>query len=129
MSTLGRIDKALAVASWLTAGVLVLMLFFGPAVIAKDEKTRGASSAGAAVYGKGAGADGAKVFQGNCGSCHTLSAAGTNGQVGPNLDNISLSASDIESIVQGGRGAMPSFSGRLSGAEIAAVAAFVQASR
>jgi mono/diheme cytochrome c family protein len=68
------------------------------------------------------------VFQANCGSCHTLSAAGTSGQVGPNLNNVSLSASEIESIVRGGRGAMPSFDGRLSKAEIAAVAAFVDAS-
>jgi mono/diheme cytochrome c family protein len=69
-----------------------------------------------------------KVFQGNCGRCHTLSAAGTNGQVGPNLDSVSLSASDIESIVRGGRGAMPAFDGQLSKAEISAVAAFVEAS-
>jgi mono/diheme cytochrome c family protein len=122
------VDKGLAVASWVTAAVLVVMLFAGPAVVANDDSSRGASSAGAAVYGKGAGADGAKVFQANCGSCHTLSAAGTSGQVGPNLNNVSLSASEIESIVRGGRGAMPSFDGRLSKAEIAAVAAFVDAS-
>jgi mono/diheme cytochrome c family protein len=129
VSALRRVDRALAVGSWLTAAVLVVMLFAGPAVIANDKASRGAASAGATVYGKGAGADGAKVFQGNCGSCHTLSAAGTSGQVGPNLDNISLSAADIESIVHGGRGAMPSFDGRLSGPEISAVAAFVAASR
>jgi mono/diheme cytochrome c family protein len=126
VSALGRVDKVLAVASWLSAAVLVLMLFAGPAVIAKDEKSRGASSA---VYGKGAGADGAKVFQSTCGSCHTLSAAGTSGQVGPNLDDSSVSASEIESIVRAGPGAMPSFDGQLSKAEIAAVAAYVDASR
>lgn len=128
MSTLRRIDRALMVGSWLTAAVLVVMLFAGPSVIANDEELRDGSSAGSAVYGKGAGADGAKVFQGNCGSCHTLSAAGTSGQVGPNLDDTSLSASDIESVVRGGRGAMPAFGGRLSKEEIAAVAAFVDAS-
>jgi mono/diheme cytochrome c family protein len=116
------------VGSWLTAGLLVVMLFAGPVVIANDEVARDGSSAGAAVYGKGAGADGAKVFQGNCGSCHTLSAAGTSGQVGPNLDDTSLSATEIESIVSGGRGSMPSFGGRLSKDEIAAVAAYVDAS-
>jgi hypothetical protein len=40
--------------------------------------------------------------------------------VGPNLDNVSLSASDIESIVRSGCSAMPSFDGRLSDAEISA---------
>jgi cytochrome c6 len=125
---LKRLDKALAIASWLTAALLVLMLFAGPAVVANDDNSRGAAAAGAAVYGKGAGVDGAKVFQGNCGRCHTLSAAGTNGQVGPNLDSVSLSAADIESIVRGGRGSMPAFDGQLSTAEISAVAAFVEAS-
>ena len=128
MSALRQVDRALAVGTWLTAAVLVVMLFLGPAVIANDKASRGASSAGSSVYGKGAGADGAKVFTGNCGSCHTLSAAGTSGQVGPSLDDTSLSASDIESVVRGGRGSMPSFDGRLPDAEIAAVAAFVDAS-
>jgi mono/diheme cytochrome c family protein len=128
VSALRKIDRTLAIGSWLTAAVLIVMLFAGPAVIANDEETRDAASAGSAVYGKGAGADGAKVFQASCGSCHTLSAAGTSGQVGPNLDGTSLSAADIESIVRGGRGTMPAFGGQLTDAEIAAVAAFVEAS-
>src|SRR5919112_5325871 len=116
---LKRLDKALAIGSWIVAALLVLMLFAGPAVVAKDDASIGSLGPG---YGKGGGADGLKVFQGNCGRCHTLSAAGTNGQVGPNLDSVSLSASDIESIVRGGRGAMPAFDGQLSKAEISAVA-------
>jgi mono/diheme cytochrome c family protein len=125
VNALDRIDKALAIGTWLTAAVLVVMLFAGPAVIANDEAQGGA---GSAVYGNGAGANGAQVFKGNCGSCHTLSAAGTSGTIGPNLDDTTLSASDIEATVRSGRGAMPSFDGKLSGAEIAAVAAFVDAS-
>jgi mono/diheme cytochrome c family protein len=122
---LKRIDKTLAIGCWLTAGLLVVMLFVGPVIVASDDDAQGAASAGAAPYGKTSGVDGKKVFQGNCGSCHTLSAAGTSGQVGPNLDGTSLSAAEIESIVRGGRGAMPAFDGKLSGAEISAVAAFV----
>jgi cytochrome c6 len=106
------------------AAVVVLMLFAGPAVVAHDDK----NAAVTPVYGKSASGGGAQVFKGNCGSCHTLSAAGTTGQVGPNLDNISLSASEIESTVRSGRGAMPSFDGQLSGKQIAAVAAYVAAS-
>ncbi|CAB4930802.1 unannotated protein [freshwater metagenome] len=37
--------------------------------------------------------DAKSIFTTNCGSCHTLKAAGTNGNIGPNLDT-SLAASD-----------------------------------
>jgi cytochrome c6 len=125
VNALKRVDKVLAVGSWLTAGVLVVMLFLGPAVIANDKATGGT---GAAVYASGAGTDGRTVFKANCGSCHTLSAAGTNGTVGPDLDHTTLSAAEIEATVRGGRGAMPAFAGKLTAAEISAVAAFVHAS-
>jgi cytochrome c oxidase subunit II len=36
--------------------------------------------------------DAKAVFTQNCGSCHTLSAAGTTGAVGPNLDNLAADA-------------------------------------
>jgi mono/diheme cytochrome c family protein len=126
---LKRVDKILAAVGWVAAGIVVLMLFIGPQVVAEDNAKLTKSSAGSAMYGGGAGANGAAVFKANCGSCHTLSSAGTNGQVGPNLDNTSLSASQIEATVRSGRGAMPSFGGRLSDAEIKAVAAYVDAAR
>ena len=116
---LKRLDSGLAVLSWLAAAALVLMLFIGPKVIAEDKgKPTGAGPA----YAK---PDGKAVFTGNCGSCHTLQAAGTSGQVGPKLDNITLRPADIEGIVRSGRGGMPAFRGKLSDAEISAVAAFV----
>jgi cytochrome c6 len=31
---------------------------------------------------------GLQIFQINCGACHTLAAAGTDGQIGPNLDQL-----------------------------------------
>lgn len=31
---------------------------------------------------------GLQVFQINCGACHTLAAAGTDGEIGPNLDQL-----------------------------------------
>jgi mono/diheme cytochrome c family protein len=31
---------------------------------------------------------GLELFQINCGACHTLAAAGTEGQIGPNLDEL-----------------------------------------
>jgi mono/diheme cytochrome c family protein len=112
------IDKALELAAWVIALVLVIMLFVGPQVVAEDESAT--SDAGAADA-----ADGHLVFTGTCGSCHTLSAAGTSGTLGPKLDGISLDAAKIEGIVRDGKGRMPGFHGALTDGEVAAVAAFV----
>jgi mono/diheme cytochrome c family protein len=78
-----------------------------------------------------AGPDGAEVFaSASCGNCHTLSAAGARGTVGPSLDETQLTAPEIEQVVTNGRGTgMPSFSGQLDPEEIAAVAAFVAESK
>ena len=65
------------------------------------------------------------MFTDSCGSCHALSAAGTSGSIGPNLDDTSLDASAIEGIVTDGTGSMPAFGDALSEEEIAAVAEFV----
>lgn len=71
-------------------------------------------------------ADGSAVFaSAGCGGCHTLAAAGTSGSVGPNLDDLQPDEDTVEAAVRGGPGAMPSFEGDLSDAEIAAVAAYV----
>jgi mono/diheme cytochrome c family protein len=70
--------------------------------------------------------DGKAVFaSAGCGGCHTLKAAGSSGNVGPNLDQLKPSKSTVAHQVEVGGGTMPAFKGRLSPAEIAAVAAFV----
>ena len=61
----------------------------------------------------------------SCGSCHTLAAAGTDGKVGPNLDQAQPGAQLVIERVTNGSGGMPPFSGRLSKAEIEAIADFV----
>jgi mono/diheme cytochrome c family protein len=64
-----------------------------------------------------------------CGSCHTLSDAGTTGTIGPNLDESSVDfAAAVEQITNGG-GGMQAFSGTLSEEEIANVAAYVVSAR
>jgi outer membrane protein assembly factor BamB len=68
---------------------------------------------------------GKQVFVSNCGSCHTLGAAGTTGSVGPNLDQLKPNAARVQKQVENGGPGMPSFSGTLSAAEIAAVAKYV----
>jgi mono/diheme cytochrome c family protein len=78
---------------------------------------------------------GLELFQTNCGACHTLAAAGTDGIVGPNLDQL-LGATPkspetvngnrdrvYAAITKGVRGRMPK--GILQGAQAKAVARFV----
>ena len=131
---LGGVDRALELAGWALALMLVIMMFVGPQVVAEDKPAdQGGESAGSAPYGdqapaddgEGAATEGETVFTDNCGSCHTLSAAGTSGSIGPNLDDTSLDASAIEGIVEDGTASMPAFGDALSEEEIAAVAEFV----
>lgn len=68
---------------------------------------------------------GEEVFDGTCSSCHTLAAAGTNGTVGPNLDELKPSQALVEKQVTNGGGGMPAFGGSLSKVEIKNVAEFV----
>jgi mono/diheme cytochrome c family protein len=60
-----------------------------------------------------------------CGGCHTLSDAGSNGTVGPNLDDAKPSFELAVTRVTEGRGAMPTFKDQLSAQEIADVASYV----
>jgi mono/diheme cytochrome c family protein len=69
---------------------------------------------------------GLKAFdQGNCGSCHTLAAAGASGTAGPKLDGTHLDQATVEHRVRTGGAGMPSFTSQLSDAQIKAVAAYV----
>jgi mono/diheme cytochrome c family protein len=60
-----------------------------------------------------------------CGGCHALAAAGSNGSVGPNLDETKPSKELAVDRVTNGQGGMPSFKDELSEAQIDAVATFV----
>lgn len=70
-------------------------------------------------------AAGEEIFIDTCGSCHTLSAAGTTGAVGPSLDDTTLDVAAVEEQVRNGGGGMPAFEGQLSDEEISVVAAYV----
>lgn len=63
-----------------------------------------------------------------CGGCHVLTAAGSEGQVGPNLDETQLTEPEIAAVIANGRGAMPAFSGSLDEDEIDALAAYIATS-
>jgi mono/diheme cytochrome c family protein len=75
------------------------------------------------------GTDGAAIFKGaGCAGCHTLSAAGSTGTIGPNLDQLKPSTSIVAHQVMVGGGKMPAFQGKLSAAQIQAVAKYVSTS-
>ena len=59
-----------------------------------------------------------------CGGCHTLSAAGASGNVGPNLDESKPPTELVIARVTKGQGAMPPF-GNLSEQQVADIAAYV----
>jgi cbb3-type cytochrome c oxidase subunit III len=69
------------------------------------------------------------VFASNCGGCHTLAAAGTTGKVGPNLDQLTIPVARIEEQIRKGGGGMPPFEGKLSDAQINALAKWVAENR
>jgi cytochrome c oxidase subunit II len=71
------------------------------------------------------GSPGKIVFEGNCGSCHTLKDAGTSGTVGPNLDQLKPSEPIVEHQVTNGGAVMPAFKGVLTPGQITAVAKYV----
>lgn len=76
-------------------------------------------------FAKGDPAEGKSVFAANCTGCHTLKAAGSNGQVGPNLDQAKPELSLIVQRVRKGQGGMPAFEGQLEVEQIRDVAAYV----
>ena len=101
---------SLAALLWVTALALPLQ----PAVAADD----------AALL-----AQGKKLFmQGtvpSCAVCHTLHAAGAEGAVGPVLDELKPDAGRVAKALRDGIGQMPSYKGKLTDDEMAALARFV----
>ncbi len=73
---------------------------------------------------------GKEVFleAGNCAACHTLSDAGSIGDIGPNLNLIRPQVQTILMAVKNGIGVMPAMEGILSDEEIEAVAHYVSIS-
>ena len=63
-----------------------------------------------------------------CGMCHTLQAAGSEGQIGINLDQLKPLMAQVIAAVTNGNGVMPAFEGMLSSEEIEAVSYFVSTS-
>jgi mono/diheme cytochrome c family protein len=60
-----------------------------------------------------------------CGTCHSLQSAGSDGQIGPNLDMLKPQKEQIISAITNGIGVMPPWEGILTKEEIEAVAYYV----
>jgi mono/diheme cytochrome c family protein len=74
----------------------------------------------------GAGGNDPKLlFGSNCGSCHVLAAADTQGTVGPNLDQLKPNQQAARRQIENGGGGMPAFKGQLTDQQIQALAKYV----
>ena len=105
--------------------VLIFLFFSVPACtdpkeVAESESQEAAASVTQMELGL-------EVFnnKAQCGMCHTLQAAGSEGQIGTNLDQLKPSMLQVVSAVTNGISVMPSFEGMLSSEEIDAVAYYV----
>ena len=108
--------------------VLIFLIFSvsactDPKEVAESESQEAAASVAQMELGL-------KVFnnKAQCGMCHTLQAAGSEGQIGTNLDQLKPLMPQVVSAVTNGIGVMPSFEGMLSSEEIEAVSYFVSTS-
>jgi mono/diheme cytochrome c family protein len=128
--------------SWLMgglAGVAIIAMLVAAYSIgySRGEDTGGDGRAAArpdrpqderAAPSRAAGGPGKQLFAQTCGSCHTLSAAGTSGNVGPSLDQLEPDQARVLSAIENGgtgSGAMPK--GLLKGKQAEQVADFVAA--
>jgi mono/diheme cytochrome c family protein len=113
-------------------GLVVLLLGVGVPAWAISQEGSESSTGTDVPSGLQGGKD---LFVTNCGACHTLAAAGTDGVIGPNLDELlappSASAPDaatikprvLSAVNNGVAGRMPK--GVLSGQQAEEVATFV----
>ena len=90
--------------------LILLFLTFSSSVFADDKMDLGLE-----VYNNKA----------QCGACHVLQAAGSEGQIGPNLDMLKLQMPQIITAVTNGIGVMQAWEGILTYEEIEAVAYYV----
>ena len=95
----------------MTKNLVILVLFFFTKSSFADEKM----ILGLEIYNNKA----------QCGVCHLLQAAGSDGQIGPNLDMLKPRMKQIVSAVTNGIGVMPAWEEILTEEEIEAIAYYV----
>ena len=90
--------------------LFVFLLIFSSSVFADDKMVIGLD-----VY----------INKAQCGTCHTLQAAGSEENIGPNLDQLKPTIPQIIHAVTNGIGVMQAWEGILTDEEIEAVAYYV----
>ena len=108
-----------------TAVALVALALVSACGGSDSSSSGGGSSSSSASGSASASAQGKQVFTTNCKGCHTLKDAGATGSVGPNLDDLAPDKATVVRQVNNGGGPMPAFKGKLSDAQINAVATYV----
>ena len=83
------------------------------------------AAAGTTDGGAAGVSDPRELFDANCASCHTFTAANATGNIGPNLDRTQMDLGGIERQIRRGGNGMPPFEGTLSDKQIAALAKFI----
>lgn len=83
------------------------------------------STGGSTGSGSGGDTETRQLFAQSCGSCHTFAAGGTDGQQGPNLDQIDGAAAEIRAKIEDGGGGMPAFGSQLDASQIQALTDFL----
>jgi mono/diheme cytochrome c family protein len=114
----------------LSSGLVALTLLLAACGGGSDNASSSSSSAAQSTSTGSAGAEnasaeGKQVFTQNCKGCHTLKDAGATGSVGPNLDDLKPPKATVVRQVENGGGPMPAFKGKLTDAQINAVATYV----
>ena len=66
-----------------------------------------------------------ELFNASCASCHTFAAAGSTGNIGPNLDQVNTPLDEAREQIANGGGGMPAFKDQLTKKQIDALAKFV----
>jgi len=121
------------------AGVVVLALMGiaytigsnsgGDEPVATQAETTTTDKADETTGGGGGGGPEAELFATNCGTCHTLAAAGATGTTGPDLDALSPDEAQVQAAIENGgagSGAMPA--NIVTGTEAKDIAAYVSSS-
>lgn len=124
--------------SWLAVAAVLVVFGLGiPALVIDDHKAETAAGSGTSEEAAGGGGttesagggeqagggttsgggggssasqEGKLIFTQSCGTCHTLGDAGTNGQIGPNLDDLAPDQKQVLAAIKNGgsgSGTMP----------------------
>src|SRR5215207_516920 len=90
----------------LTLALLASIVLAAAGCGGDDEDGGGGGAGGGGSSEQASGPE--NTFATTCGGCHTLKAAGTGGQVGPNLDQLKPDAEQVKTAIKEGPSVMPS---------------------